>query len=158
MEGESKMKRNWVVQATLASIAFALFTVLPTAALAADCTLASAAGTWAYSFSGSVFNAQANTFVPVATLGSITFDGHGKATASETQASPAGIGPVTYTGTYTEDADCSGTITLTSSANTPVTVTVNFVGANDDNEAYLILTSPGFVMAGTTKRVKFRGI
>jgi hypothetical protein len=37
------------------------------------------------------------------------------------------------------------------------TLTVSFDAANDDNEGYLIITSPGFVMTGTTKRVKYHG-
>ncbi len=150
------MRRYLAGKATLALLALALFTTLTPSATAAECSVAAAAGSWAYSFSGSVFNAQANTFVPVATLGVITFDGHGKVTASETEASPAGTAGVTATGTYTENADCTGTVSLKTSTNQ--TVTVNFVAANNDNEAYLIITSPGYVMTGTTKRVKFRGI
>ena len=150
------MRRNPILTATLALLALALFATLTPSATAAECSVAAAAGIWAYSFSGSVFNAQANTFVPVATLGMITFDGHGKANASETQASPAGIAEVTYTGTYTESADCTGTVSLKTATNQ--TVTVNFVVANNDNEAYLIITSPGYVMTGTTKRVKYHGI
>jgi hypothetical protein len=149
------MRRNPLLTATLLLLAFALFATAAPSAMAADCTLASAAGSWTYSFNGSVFNAQANTFVPLATVGRIAFDGHGKVSGSETQASPAGSQQVTHTGTYTENPDCSGTITLTTSANQ--TVTVSFQSANHDNEAYLIITSPGFVMTGTTKRVKYHG-
>jgi hypothetical protein len=149
------MRRNPFLTATLVLLAFALFPATAQQAMAADCTLASAAGSWAYSFNGAVFNAQANTFVPLATMGKIEFDGHGKVNGSETDASPAGIQPVTFTGTYTENPDCSGTITLTTSASQ--TSTVSFEDANDGNEAYLIITSPGFVMTGTTKRVKYHG-
>src|SRR6266568_9580508 len=123
------MRRNPILTATPALLALALFTTLTPSATAAECSVAAAAGSWAYSFSGSVFNAQANTFVPVATLGVITFDGHGKATASETEASPAGIAEVTATGTYTENADCTGTVSLKTSTNQ--TITVNSVGAHD---------------------------
>jgi len=149
------MRRNPLLTATLLLLAFALFVTAAPSAMAAHCTLASAAGSWTYSYNGAVFNAQANTFVPLATMGKIDFDGHGKATGSETQASPAGIQQVTYTGTYSENPDCSGTITLTTSSSQ--TVTVSFQSANDDNEAYLIFTSHGFVMTGTTKRVKYHG-
>jgi hypothetical protein len=151
------MRRNPILTATLVLLAFALFPATAQQAMAADCTRASAAGSWAYSFNGSVFNAQANTFVPLATMGKIEFDGHGKVNGSETQASPAGIQPVTYTGTYTENPDCSSTITLTTSSKQALTV--SFEPANDDNEGYLIITSPspGFVMTGTTKRVKYHG-
>jgi len=144
------MKNQMTVRAALALLAFALFAALAPAAHAATCTLAGARGSWAYSFSGSVFNAQANTFVPVATAGVITFDGHGNATAKETDASPAGVQEVIFTGTYTENPDCTGTVSLTSSANQ--IVNVNFYAANENNDAYLIITSPGYVMNGTTKR------
>jgi hypothetical protein len=150
------MRRNPLLTATLVLLAFTWFAAVAPSAMAADCTLASAEGSWAYSFNGSAFNAQANTFVPLATVGRITFDGHGKVSGNETQASPAGSQQVTYTGTYTENPDCSGTITLTTSANQ--NVTVSHQAANDDNEAYLIITSPGFVMTGTTKRVTYHGI
>jgi hypothetical protein len=151
------MRRNPFLTATLVLLSLALFPAAAQQAMAADCTLASAAGSWTYSFNGSVFNAQANTFVPLASMGKIDFDGHGKVTGSETDASPASIQPVpvTYSGTYTENPDCSGTITLTTSASQ--TLTVSFEDANDGNEAYLIITSKGFVMTGTTKRVKYHG-
>jgi hypothetical protein len=144
------MKSKLTMRATQAVLALALGAALVPAAHAAPCTLAGAKGSWAYSFSGSVFNTQANAFVPVATAGVITFDGHGNASAKETDASPAGIQQVTFTGTYTENPDCTGTVSLTSSANQ--NVNVNFYAANDNNDAYLIITSPGYVMNGTTKR------
>jgi len=150
------MKRKLLGTSILALTAFALFAVLTPVALAADCTLESAKGTWAYSFSGSVFNAQANAFVPVASVGRITFDGNGNVSGRETQASPSGSQEVTFSGTYTENHDCTGTVSLRTSANR--TESVNFVVADDDNEAYLIITSPGSVMTGTTKREKYHGI
>jgi len=148
------MKRKLLGTSILALTAFALFAALTPAALAADCTLRDAKGTWAYSLSGSVFNGQSSTPAPVVTAGLITFDGKGKAAGSETQVSPLGSMEVTYSGTYTEKTDCSGTFNLTNSKNEPLTG--NFVCANNDNDCYLILTAPGYVMAGSTKRFKHR--
>jgi hypothetical protein len=145
------MKRKMLGTVVLAFAAFALLVTQTPAAFAANCTLESAKGSWAYSFSGSVFNAQANTFVPVATAGRITFDGHGNASAKETEASPAGIQEVTLTGTYTQNSDCTGTVSLTSSANQ--SISVNFYAANEDADAHLIITTPSYVMNGTTKRM-----
>jgi hypothetical protein len=134
----------------------ALLLALSPAAFGADCTLASATGSWSYGYSGSIYDTQSKTFVPAALTGMITFDGKGNATGGDSISVAGKTTDENFSGTYTENADCSGTFTLTSQQSGQ-TVTGKFVPANGDNEAYLILTSAGITMNGTTKKVKYHG-
>jgi hypothetical protein len=148
--------RGWLAIAVFTFFTFTAAMAAPNAA-AEGCTLASAAGSWSYNFSGSVFSTEAKSFVPAASMGVITFDGKGGATGSESFSVAGNTTDENYTGTYTENSDCTGTFTLLVKPSGQ-TVTGKFVSANDDNEAYVIFTSPGITMNGTTKRVKYRGI
>ena len=85
----------------------------------AACAAALAAGTTnftASSIKGAyVFTEQGSTSnnAPYAGLGSITLDGAGNATGSETIQSTGANLTTTFTGTYTVNADGSGTIVVT---------------------------------------------
>jgi hypothetical protein len=147
-----EMKRNAPLTTAAMLFAITIFTALPTVAAAAPhCTLASAAGSWAFGYSGSIYSTQASAFVPAALMGTITFDGKGNATGRDSVAVAGTTTDEIFTGSYTENPDCSGTFTLTSQQSGQ-TITGKFVAADSDKEAYLIITSPGFVMTGTAKR------
>ena len=104
------MRRNWILTATMALLGFALFTALTPTAQAAECTLATVKGNWAFRYSGAVINPANGALVAAAEIGVINLDSAGNASGTDTFA--AGGGPAmaqTFKGTYTENADCSGT-------------------------------------------------
>jgi hypothetical protein len=79
-----------------------------------------------------------------AEVGTQTFDGKGATTGSATLSSNGNIFQFTFTGTYTVNADCTGTFTL-QIASVGVTQHVFFVIDDSGNEFRAIETDPGFV-------------
>jgi hypothetical protein len=146
------MKRKLLLTSAMPLIGLVLFAALPAAAFGAQCSLASATGNWAFSYIGSVYSTEGNSFVPAGMIGTITFDGKGGATGSDSLSVAGKTMDETFSGTYTENADCSGTFALTSEQSKQ-TVTGRFIQSKRDKEANLILTSPGMTMTGTAKRV-----
>ena len=146
------MKRNPLLTATLVLLAFALFVTAAPSAMAAECTLKTAKGYWAFTYTGSVINPANGTLVPAAQIGVISFDGAGNAAGTDTFAAGGGPAmPQTFKGTYTENSDCSGTFPLVVMPGGQ-TVTGSWVASSEDH-SYLIFTSPGFAMSGSTSRV-----
>ncbi len=90
------------------------------------CTNASLNGTLFYAVSGSIKNGT--TTVSYAEQGQVIADGAGNFTSGQTTTSTAGvIATLAVTGTYAVHADCSGTATLTTTAQS---VTVNLQVVN----------------------------
>lgn len=108
------------------------------------CSNATLKGTFAYTSTGFI-TSPANIAGPVAEVGTQTFDGKGGTAASATLSSNGTIYPLTITGTYTVNPDCTGTFTLQVS---PFGVTVNVFFAIDNSatEFQAIETNPGFVI------------
>jgi len=75
------------------------------------CTNATLQGTFAYTVTGSFVAAPA-PLGPYAEAGAQTFDGNGNTAAAGMSSTNGNIGPATSTGTYTVNADCTGTFTL----------------------------------------------
>jgi hypothetical protein len=73
------------------------------------CTNASIVGTYGYSISGWVVS---NGFVPFAAAGSLTSDGNGKFTGTDSATEGTTVSR-TLTGTYTVNTDCTGTAAFT---------------------------------------------
>jgi len=83
---------------------------------AAQCTNANLNGTLIYSISGTV--KSAGSTVSYNELGTVVADGNGNLTSGTTTTSIAGvITPLNVTGNYSIQANCSGTITVNTSAN-----------------------------------------
>jgi len=78
------MKHQLTGALPLTAIAFALFAATTLPARAAQCSLASVAGSYGYTTSGFIASSAA-TFLPVAAVGRITFDGHGNVSGSQTR-------------------------------------------------------------------------
>ena len=68
-------------------------------------------GTFAYTVTGAFVAAPA-PLGPYAEAGAQTFDGNGNTTATGMSSTNGNIGPANSTGTYTVNADCTGTFTL----------------------------------------------
>ena len=111
------------------------------------CSLRTMEGTHGYSYNGLVFGAGA-----IATAGPITFDGEGHLSATYTVSLNGKPFEGAFTGTYTVDADCTGTVTL----HLPLlrlTAKGNFVIVNQGRETFFTGTDPGVTITGFTKRL-----
>jgi hypothetical protein len=82
---------------------------------------------------------------PLVGVGTDTFDGKGGVTTAATISINGNIVPLTATGTYKVNPDCTGTYTL------PGT-TLFLVIADSGNEIHAICIDPGVVLAHTFRR------
>lgn len=90
---------------------------------------------------------------PAACTGIVTFDGKGNLTARESHSFNGFIVPVAnYTGTYTLNADCSGTMIL-KSLEQGFTTKQNFVVTEDNKEIPYVAQDEGVVSFGTMKKM-----
>jgi len=86
-------------------------------------------------------------FVPFATVSMMTFDGYGHLSNDVTTSTNGAINSSVNPGTYTVDADCTGSMTITIPA-PPFQLTFNLVIADSGEEFNLIATTPSVVTVG----------
>jgi len=99
-----------------------------------------------------------NPLLPFATVSLITLDGAGNLTNKVTRSNNGVISRGVDNGTYTVNADCTGTITITT-PNPPFQLTFDLVvadlqGARQGKEFYFIATTPGGAVTSTAKRIQ----
>lgn len=142
---------------TATTLAIALATALvlgttPTAQADEDkgCSNGTLTGTFGYSVTGSVISPPqfAGLF---ASVGTQSFDGKGGTSASAIVTVNGTILQVTLKGTYTVNADCTGSFTVSV---LPVGITnhVSFVIDDGGREFRAIQTDPGVVVTGVARR------
>ena len=143
---EMTMKGSTMAKSLTIAAAIALaLTVAPTArAGEKGCSNATLKGTFAHTASGFEIAPPAIAG-PVAGVGTDTFDGNGGATATAIVSLNGNIVPLTGTGTYKVNPDCTGTYTL------PGT-TLFFVIADSGNEIHAVCIDPGVVLNHTFRR------
>lgn len=107
---------NVVKTFTIATVTALVLGIAPTAK-AADkgCSTVSLLGTFSRRDTGTVI-LPAAAAGPVAVVGTFTFDGTGNVTGATISSQNGNIGQGTQTGTYTVNADCTGTITVLGSS------------------------------------------
>ncbi len=106
------MKRCTITRIlTTAALTALVLGTAPVASAQLACSGATLRGTFAYTSTGFI-TAPASLAGPVAELGTQTFDAAGNTTATATLSQNGNITPVSITGTYTVNADCTGTMTL----------------------------------------------
>jgi hypothetical protein len=83
----------------------------------AQCSNSTLSGTYIYSVGGTVKNPTSTTATETYDeQGKLTFNGNGSVTGSTTSTIAGVLASLTINGTYSVNANCSGTVTLTSSA------------------------------------------
>ena len=152
------MKRSTIAKTfTIAAVAAIALGLAPTAN-AADkgCTNATLKGTFSHIGSG-VITAPPAAAGPIAGLGTQTFDGKGGVTGNAVASLNGNIISGTFTGTYTVNPDCTGTIT--SQLSIGETTHIYFVllwttGSTGTtlSEFHFIGTDPGIVDTGIARR------
>ncbi len=110
------------------------------------CSPGSMQGTHGYSYSGTVMGSN------IAAVGPITFDGDGNLSATYNVSLGGKIFQGAFTGTYTVNADCTGTATL----HLPVlgiSTNGSFVIVNSGKETFFTGTDTGVTVTGGTKKL-----
>jgi hypothetical protein len=139
-EEEIIMKRNIGKTFAIAAAAALALSIAPAAkADNKGCSNATLKGTFVHAASG--FEAAG----PLAGVGTDTFDGNGGVTTTATISINGNIVPVTATGTYKVNPDCTGTYKI------PLTTLFLVIGDNG-NEIHAICIDPGVVLSHTFKK------
>ena len=111
------------------------------------CSLETLDGRYGLTFTGfgtrAPVPAPVGSFIPVAGVGVVTFDGKGSLSLSETVSFGGNVAPLITSGTYTVNPDCTGSLNAINSAS------LNLVIVNDGKEILAINTLPGRVATDT---------
>jgi hypothetical protein len=115
------------------------------------CSNATLRGSYAQSGTG-VITAPPDQAGPFANVGTLIFDGNGGLTGALVVSSNGSSSPVTETGTYTVNSDCTGTYTVQIA---PFGITSQAFFAIDTNgdELEIIVTDPGSVITCVAKKL-----
>ena|SRR5690242_15802182 len=135
------MKNTWGRLSALVAVALLTLLLTPAASASArECSNANLKGAYSVVLSGVVGG------LPFSALDLATSDGAGNLSGSGTVAFNGAVVPVTFTATYTVNADCSGTAAFDNGA------TENFVVIGGGREIMLIKTdNPSAVVTGSGK-------
>jgi hypothetical protein len=153
------MKRS---QSTTIAVALAsLLTLFSASAMRAEhgCSYRGVAGDWGFRIAGSFLTDPSNTpnypsDVPFVGVGTFTLDRNGNVTGTGVVNSGA-IGNLTFSGTYTVDASCAGTMTLdiVQNGQEQGTFTYSLVFVDRGRELHVVSTEPEFVINLDAKKV-----
>jgi hypothetical protein len=145
-EQEMIMKHSTIAKTFTVAAVVALALGITSTAEADDkgCSNASLQGSYGYTSTGTI-TAPPDIAGPIAEVGTQVFDGRGNTTATAMLSSNGTLFPLTITGTYKVNPDCTGTLTLQVS---PFGITVDVFFVIDDgwNEFRAIETDSGFVI------------
>ena len=143
------MKRtlNFALAAVVVAATLVLMAVPKTFADGGSCSNSTLQGSYGASITGTVSG------LPLAELDLVSADGKGNFTSGSGTVSIGGtISSFTFTGTYTINADCSGSASLSTG------VTQNLVIKSDGSEVMFIGTNdPNAQVTGVAKRVQHSG-
>jgi len=147
------MKRSTIAKTLTTAAVTALALAISPAAKAGDkgCSNETLRGTFAYTSTGYI-TAPPAFAGPFAEVGTQIFDGNGGTTAAVMSSQNGNILPLTITGTYTVNPDCTGTMTLQVSP-IAVTVDVSFVIDDGGDGFQAIETDPGLVITRIGRRL-----
>jgi hypothetical protein len=141
------MNRN-IGRTTLGLILFVTLLSLAPAAQARSCSLHGVSGRYGYTISGTI-----PTLGAVAAVGNISLDAEGNATGAQTTTFNGAIVKETLSGTYSVNADCTGTATINVFHSGVLVRTSSFDVVWDNNQRELRAI---FLTAGTVLTVNGR--
>ena len=105
--------------------------------------------------SGNPNDIRIRTFAPFAEAVYFLFDGHGNLSGTSTADFAGSVFPVTFTGTYTVNSNCTGSLTVDAGASGIVHRDLVIVDAGKEVE--FVSTDPGVVIAGYMKKQRVGG-
>jgi hypothetical protein len=123
---------------------------LPSRVWAAQCSKASAAGTYGYTTSG--FVSVNGAFLPVVAVGRIVFDAYGNVNGTQTRVVAGSSLPETFSGNYDVGSDCKGTVTVVVQPDNR-TSNLDVVWIDNSNGARAVFTNPGFTLTVDARRL-----
>jgi len=123
------MKNKFLLSLLLLSAVAAAVT--PLQAASHRCSNATAAGQWAYSYTGSIFTASG--WVPAAAVGRFHQDAAGNITGSQVRTVAGNAAAEDISGTFTVNRDCTVTGTINVLVNGELQRTAVIVGVYDTN-------------------------
>ena len=113
------------------------------------CDATSLNGAYGYNLSGFAYDVQGN-FYTLAAIGRMTPDGNGGLSGAETFSLDGNILHRTYTGTYTVNSDCTGSMVLQVSQGSATSTThADLVAVNNSKEVKFIQTDTNVIFSGT---------
>jgi seryl-tRNA(Sec) selenium transferase len=139
------MKLN-LARTTLGLILFASLVAVAPTSQARSCSLHRVSGRYGYTTNGTI-----PTLGAVAAVGQVTLDASGNLTGAQTASFNGAIVPETLSGTYTVNADCTGTATVNVYHSGVLARTTNLNVIYDDNERELRAI---FLTAGTVLTIQ----
>jgi hypothetical protein len=124
----------------LALVTTCMVALMMSPAQAATCSLSSVAGNWGYTYTGTVFAPSA---VPVAAVGRAHLSSDGNLAGTQTHTTAGQTEVEEYYGTFTVNADCTGSMTINVTLNGQLvrTSTLSVVYDTNINHARMIFTS-----------------
>jgi hypothetical protein len=136
------MKRS-IFSAICGAIFLAALAGIAPAAQARSCSLQGVAGRYGYTTTGTI-----PTLGAVAGVGHVTLDASGNLTGAQTVSFNGAIVPETLSGTYTVNADCTGTATINVYHGDVLarTTNINLVYVHEQREFRAIFLTPGTVL------------
>ncbi len=143
------MKRN-VFFAKLVVIVFVALVSLAPAAQARSCSLHGVSGRYGYTISGTI-----PTLGAVAAVGHISLGAEGNVTGAQTASFNGAIVKETLSGTYSVNADCTGTATINVFHSGVLVRTSSFdvVWDNFQRELRAIFLTPGTVLTVNGRKI-----
>jgi hypothetical protein len=146
---EMIMKPSTVAKALAIMLAALALGIAPNARADEGCSNATLKGTFVFKGVGFIVS-PATVAGPFADVNTLTFDGNGAATGTGIVSQNGNIVPVTETGTYKVNSDCTGTYEVLLS---PFGFTAHYYFVIDaSGELQIICTDSGVAFSGTARR------
>jgi hypothetical protein len=130
-------------------IAMALGGIKPILAQSDGCDATAFKGAFGYSLTGSVYDSRGYVYL-IGAAGRMVSDGAGTLTGADTVSFDGSIAKRQYTGTYTVNSDCTGSLSFKDANGTATNF--DFVLANDGKEVNLVQTDPSWIVTATLKK------
>jgi hypothetical protein len=117
-------------------------------AQSAGCDVTSLKDAYGYSLSGTAYDSSYYTYLFTA-AGRLVSDGAGNITAADTMSMDGTTVRRAITGTYTVNADCTGSVTF---ANSSLNQHFDFVITDNLKEVDMVMTDDGFMLTGKMRQ------
>jgi hypothetical protein len=127
----------------LVGISATISTMAPEARAQGNCNLQTVKGSYGYLSTGSFFG------TPLASVGSMTLDGAGNISGNDTNSFGGSVSSNPFTGSYSVNADCTGTLAVSFGF---FTIDNHMVIVDNGKEIFVIETNPGSVATLVLKR------